>query len=174
MKVKIGKGRKLSTSDLVSISEKDCTLVFSNGTKKLVSASRRVVEKCVADKKIIYGVTTGFGNFKDKLISSNDLDELQINLIRSHACGVGSYFTTEEVRAMLLVRLNSLIKGYSGVRYEFVTFVKDLINARITPLVPSQGSVGASGDLAPLCHTVSPRLRYLYVRLYAHRKGIAR
>ena len=128
MKVKIGHNVQLSTENLLRVSRKISELNFSPGTKSSVSKSRKIVEKCITDKKVVYGITTGFGSFKDKLISKDDLDELQINLIRSHACGVGDYFSEEEVRAMLLVRLNSLVQGYSGVRYDLVSFVKNLIN----------------------------------------------
>lgn len=148
----MGRNVRLSTENLVNISKRLSSVDFDTKTKNLVNSSRKIVEKCISDKKIVYGVTTGFGSFKNKLISKENLEELQINLIRSHACGVGEPFTEEETRAMLTVRLNSLIQGYSGVSYELVTLVKDIINSGITPIVPSQGSVGASGDLAPLCH----------------------
>lgn len=125
---------------------------LSPKAKKNILASRAVVERIVRDKKVVYGVTTGFGSFKDKFISKDDVQELQRNLIRSHSCGVGDLLPPEMVRASMLVRLNSLIQGHSGVRLEFVEFLAKLINANIVPLVPSQGSVGSSGDLAPLSH----------------------
>ncbi len=127
-------------------------VALSKQAKKKIVASRGVVERIVRDKKVVYGLTTGFGSFKDKFISPEDVQELQRNLIRSHSCGVGELLPPEMVRAAMLVRLNSLIQGYSGVRLEFVEFLAKLINKNIVPIVPSQGSVGSSGDLAPLSH----------------------
>lgn len=125
---------------------------LSPHAKKRVLASRKVVEGIIEKRQVVYGVTTGFGSFKDKFISKEHSRELQINLIRSHASGVGPLFSTHVVRAAMLVRLNSLIQGYSGVRLEFLQFLAALINRDIVPVVPSQGSVGSSGDLAPLSH----------------------
>jgi histidine ammonia-lyase len=101
---------------------------------------------------VVYGVTTGFGRLADVAIPRNHLAELQLNLIRSHACGIGPPLPTEEVRAVMLLRANVLAKGYSGVRPELVDLLLDLLRSRIHPVIPEQGSVGASGDLAPLSH----------------------
>lgn len=117
-----------------------------------IKASRLLVEKMLKSNKIIYGINTGFGEFKNKIVSPENLKELQKNLIRSHAVGVGELLSTEQVRAAMLVRLNSLSQGYSGVRLELMNLLCELINRGITPVVPSQGSVGSSGDLAPLSH----------------------
>jgi len=103
-------------------------------------------------KKIVYGITTGFGSFKNKFIDKKDTEELQKNLIRSHSAGVGELLAPEFVRAAMVVRLNSLSQGYSGVRIELLDFLCEVINKNIVPDVPSQGSVGSSGDLAPLSH----------------------
>ena len=114
--------------------------------------SRKVIEQILDQEKVVYGVTTGFGHFSDVFISREDSDTLQKNIIMSHACGVGEPLPQEVVRAMMLLRANSLAKGYSGVRAEVVQLLLDMLNQEIHPLVPSKGSVGASGDLIPLSH----------------------
>ncbi len=120
--------------------------------KRRIKKSRDVVERMLKGRKVVYGITTGFGSFKDKLISAEDVEELQKNLIRSHSTGVGELFSIEQVKAAMLVRLNSLAQGYSGVRLEFLELFCEMINRNVIPAVPSQGSVGSSGDLAPLSH----------------------
>lgn len=119
---------------------------------KRVAASRQLIDDAVKQNKVIYGVTTGFGKFSDVVISNGAVGELQLNLIRSHACGVGEPFPEEISRAMLLLRANALAKGFSGVRPELIQLLLDLLNNRIHPVIPQQGSLGASGDLAPLAH----------------------
>lgn len=127
-------------------------ITLSSLAKRRVAESRAVVERMVAKKQVVYGVTTGFGNFKNKTINQNDTAELQKNLIRSHSVGVGEFLSQEMVRAALIVRLNSLAQGYSGVRLELLNLVCGMLNKNVLPQVPSQGSVGSSGDLAPLSH----------------------
>lgn len=117
-----------------------------------VEASRRVVETIVAEERLVYGITTGFGKFSDVLIKSEYVEELQLNLIHSHACGVGEKFPEMVSRAMLLLRANTLLKGFSGVRRELIEMLVRMLNARIHPVIPQQGSLGASGDLIPLAH----------------------
>ena len=117
-----------------------------------VDASRKAVDDIVANQKVVYGITTGFGKFSDVFINQNDVDELQINLIRSHACGMGEPFPELVSRAMVLLRANALLKGFSGIRRDVVELLIDLLNLKIHPIVPQQGSLGASGDLAPLSH----------------------
>lgn len=119
---------------------------------KKVDASRRMVDQAVTDDKVIYGITTGFGKFSDMTIKNGAVTDLQLNLIRSHACGVGEPFPESISRAMLLLRANALAKGCSGVRRELIQLLLDLLNHRIHPVIPQQGSLGASGDLAPLAH----------------------
>jgi histidine ammonia-lyase len=104
------------------------------------------------DDEVIYGITTGFGEFKDVKISSANLEQLQKNLILSHAAGVGKYVPDFIARLMLLFRINSLASGYSGVRLELINHLIKIFNSGIIPLIPSQGSVGSSGDLSPLSH----------------------
>src|SRR3990172_1374430 len=113
-------------------------------------ASRAVIERLVADGATIYGVTTGFGDLADVRIQPQQVAELQRNLVRSHTAGVGQPLPAEVVRAMLLLRANALAVGLSGVRPELAELLLGMLNARIHPVVPSRGSVGASGDLAPL------------------------
>jgi len=117
-----------------------------------VEKSREAVEKIVKDQKVIYGITTGFGKFSDVLIDSKDVEKLQLHLIHSHACGVGEPFPEKVSRAMVLLRANALLKGYSGVRKVIIERLIELLNAHIHPVIPQQGSLGASGDLAPLSH----------------------
>jgi histidine ammonia-lyase len=119
-----------------------------------INENRRVVEKMITEKKTMYGINTGFGKFSDVIIEEKDLETLQLNLIHSHACGVGEPFSEEISRAMLLLRANALAHGFSGVRAEVLKQLIDFLNARIHPVIPQQGSLGASGDLAPLAHLV--------------------
>jgi histidine ammonia-lyase len=114
--------------------------------------SRAVVEAAVAGGQAVYGVTTGFGRLADVAIPLDRLEELQLNLIRSHACGVGAPLPRDEARAVTLLRANVLAKGFSGIRPEVVELLLALLNRGVTPVIPEQGSVGASGDLAPLSH----------------------
>ncbi|WP_282138360.1 histidine ammonia-lyase [Rossellomorea aquimaris] len=117
-----------------------------------VRKSREAVERIVKEKRVVYGINTGFGKFSDVLIDADDVEELQLNLIHSHACGVGDPFPENVSRAMLLLRCNALLKGYSGVRPVIVERLAEFLNKGIHPVVPQQGSLGASGDLAPLSH----------------------
>ncbi|WP_408006959.1 histidine ammonia-lyase [Pseudalkalibacillus sp. A8] len=125
---------------------------------KRVEASREAVEQIVKENRVVYGITTGFGKFSDVLINPDDVSALQWNLIQSHACGVGEPFPELVSRAMLVLRANALLKGFSGVRKVVIERLLQFVNARIHPVVPQQGSLGASGDLAPLSHLVLPLL----------------
>ncbi len=125
---------------------------YSEESMRKVQESRKAVEKIVAEERIIYGITTGFGKFSDVFIDKEDVEALQLNLIRSHACGIGDPFPEVVSRAMLLLRANALLKGFSGVRPVVIDRLLDLLNAGIHPVIPQQGSLGASGDLAPLSH----------------------
>ena len=117
-----------------------------------VEASRQAVDSIVEQEKVVYGITTGFGRFSDILVHGKDADELQLNLIHSHACGVGEPFPEVVSRTMLLLRANTLLKGFSGVSRPVVDTPIKLLNASIHPVIPQQGSLGASGDLVPLAH----------------------
>ncbi|MDQ8734423.1 histidine ammonia-lyase [Paenibacillus sp. LHD-38] len=117
-----------------------------------MAISRAYVEKLLREKRVVYGLTTGFGKFSDTYISAEDTKRMQLNLIRSHACGIGPPLTEEAVRATMLLRVNALSLGYSGIRPGVVQLLVDMLNAGVTPVIPEQGSLGASGDLAPLSH----------------------
>lgn len=127
---------------------------------KRVQAARSLVEECLASGKVVYGITTGFGKLADVTISPEKVEELQLNLILSHACGVGEVLPQEVVRAMMVLRANALAKGHSGIRPETLQLLLDMINANVVPVIYTQGSVGASGDLVPLAHMVLVMLGY--------------
>lgn len=127
-------------------------VALSEKAQEAVRASRRVVENILARDEVVYGINTGFGNFRNVVISPHDLERLQVNLIRSHAAGVGEPFPEDVVRAILLLRINALASGYSGVDPRTLEALVSLLNAGVHPVVPVKGSVGASGDLAPLAH----------------------
>lgn len=127
-------------------------VVYSEESMRKVQESRKAVEKIVAEERIVYGITTGFGKFSDVFIGKDDVESLQLNLIRSHACGIGEPFPEVVSRAMILLRANALLKGFSGVRPVVIERLLDLLNSEIHPVIPQQGSLGASGDLAPLSH----------------------
>ena len=120
--------------------------------REAVDRARAVVDKLVANNQVSYAITTGVGKLSDVRIAGDQIRELQVNLVRSHAVGVGEPLAVAETRAMMLLRANSLAKGYSGVRAVTIDTICEMINRGVTPFVPSQGSVGASGDLAPLAH----------------------
>jgi histidine ammonia-lyase len=145
-------GQSLSINDMVAVSRHGAQVELSNEAKSAIKKSREWVEKAVAEGKVMYGITTGFGAFKNIAINENQTAELQLNLIRSHSSGIGEPFSEDVCRAVMLLRANSLAKGYSGVRLIVIEKLLELINKKVYPYIPSQGSVGSSGDLAPLCH----------------------
>ena len=130
-----------------------------------IAAARAVIERAVASGEPIYGVNTGFGNLANVRIAAADLETLQERLVLSHAAGMGEPLPDATVRGMLLLRANTLAKGHSGVRVELVEFLLELLNRDLLPVVPSRGSVGASGDLAPLAHLALPVLGRGEIRL---------
>src|SRR6202166_3930227 len=119
---------------------------------KRMQASRAVVERVVASGETAYGINTGFGKLASVRISAEQVRQLQVNLVRSHSCGVGAPLSETETRAMMLLRANALATGLSGVKPATVETLCAMLNAGVHPVIPSQGSVGASGDLAPLAH----------------------
>lgn len=145
-------GESLSLDQVIAVACKRAPVVLHVSGKARLLRSRRVVERLVADGRVVYGVTTGFGKFSDLLVSRDASDALQQNIIMSHSGGVGEPLPVEAVRAMMLLRANSLAKGYSGVRVEVVQLLLDMLNKAVYPVVPCKGSVGASGDLVPLAH----------------------
>ncbi len=150
--MKILDGNSLCMYDMYRIIYEEVYVKASDESMEKVKRSRKAVEGIVDRKEVIYGITTGFGKFSDIFIDQNDVEELQHNLINSHACGVGDPFPEVVSRAMLVLRANALLKGFSGVRPVVIDRLLDLVNTKIHPVVPEQGSLGASGDLAPLSH----------------------
>jgi histidine ammonia-lyase len=114
--------------------------------------SIEVVREAVRTDRVSYGITTGFGAFANKRISADQVRQLQLNLVRSHACGVGVPLSEPEVRAMMVLRANVLALGFSGIRREVLELLTQMLNRGVHPMIPEKGSVGASGDLAPLAH----------------------
>src|SRR5450432_4913790 len=127
-------------------------VLLSPDAREAVGRARAVVDAQVASNQVSYAITTGVGILSDVRIAGDQIRELQVNLVRSHAVGVGDPLSAAEVRAMILLRANSLSKGHSGIRAVVIDTLCEMLNRKVTPFVPSQGSVGASGDLAPLAH----------------------
>jgi histidine ammonia-lyase len=145
-------GNDLTFDQLYEVSLRHKEVSLSAQAIARMQASRAVVERLVAANEIAYGINTGFGKLASVRISTEQVRQLQVNLVRSHACGVGAPLSIPETRAMMLLRANALAKGLSGVRPIVVETLCAMLNAGIHPVIPSQGSVGASGDLAPLAH----------------------
>ncbi|HXI24742.1 MAG TPA: histidine ammonia-lyase [Pyrinomonadaceae bacterium] len=145
-------GQRLSLAQVVSVANDKEPVALAGAARARVDASRRVVEQIVAQGRTVYGVNTGFGRLSDVRVEPNELRDLQLNLVRSHACGLGSPLSIPEARAMLLLRANVLALGYSGCRAVLIETLIEMLNRGVTPVIPEKGSVGASGDLAPLAH----------------------
>src|SRR5215212_2361849 len=146
-------GRSLAVADVVRVARDPAVRVtIAPAARESLLASRRLVEAAVASGRTMYGINTGFGKLANVLIAPDKLHQLQSNLIRSHAAGVGTPLPPAVVRALMLLRANVLLRPTSGVRPELVEALLGVLNAGIVPFVPEQGSVGASGDLAPLSH----------------------
>ncbi len=145
-------GRSLTLKEMARVALDFEPVQLAEEARARVLASRAVIDRALDTNLPIYGVTTGFGKLSDVRIPHDEIQQLQLNLLRSHACGVGEMLPEPEVRAAILLRANSLAKGYSGVRPEIIDILIDILNKRVHPLVPSRGSVGASGDLAPSAH----------------------
>src|SRR3954471_1980067 len=125
---------------------------ISHDAEHKVRRARAIVDGIIERGEVVYGITTGFGAFKDTVIPRDELAQLQVNLIMSQCAGVGPALCTEVVRAMMLSRAHTLALGYSGIRVQTLQLIYDMLNRGVHPYVPEQGSVGASGDLAPLSH----------------------
>ena len=149
-------GAELSVPDVESVARGERYAVLDGGARRRVSEARAVIERLVADSEVVYGVTTGFGALASTYVPPERARELQERLLLSHAAGVGDALPTQVVRAMLLLRANTLALGHSGCRPELIDRLLELLRLRIHPVVPAQGSVGASGDLAPLAHLALP------------------
>jgi histidine ammonia-lyase len=145
-------GNDLSLDDLREAVYQQRPVELAESARKKVIAAREVVEKLLRENRVAYAINTGVGKLSDVHIEPAQNRQLQVNLIRSHSAGVGEPLSQEETRAMMLLRANSLAKGFSGVRPAVIDLICAMLNKRVHPVVPSQGSVGASGDLAPLAH----------------------
>jgi histidine ammonia-lyase len=145
-------GQALALSEIAAVALNGEQVKISSLAGPRILASRKVVEEIIARDAVVYGVTTGFGKLSDVRIPREALSDLQLNLVRSHACGIGQPLSEAEVRAMMLLRANVLALGFSGIRLEIIEMLCEMLNRRVHPVVPEKGSVGASGDLAPLAH----------------------
>src|SRR5467141_2455077 len=145
-------GNDLTFDQLYAVGLRNEAVSLAPAAVTRMKASRAVVDRLVAANETAYGINTGFGKLASVRISAEQVRQLQINLVRSHVCGVGTPLSTPEVRAMMVLRANALAKGLSGIRPVVVETLCDMLNAGVHPVIPSQGSVGASGDLAPLAH----------------------
>jgi histidine ammonia-lyase len=145
-------GNDLTLEAVREVAVEGRSVLLAPDAREAVDKARAVVEQIVAGNQVSYAITTGVGKLSEVRIAGDQIRELQVNLVRSHAVGVGAPLSTIEVRAMMLLRANSLSKGYSGIRAMVIDALCEMLNRRVTPFVPSQGSVGASGDLAPLAH----------------------
>lgn len=160
MKKVIIDGKSLTLEDFIAVTREGAKVEFSSESEKAMQKSRDLVEHYVDNEVVRYGITTGFGSLSEVTINKKDTSKLQENLIITHAVAVGEPFDIEIVRGIMLLRANSIAKGNSGVRVSTVQLILDMLNAGVTPVVPEQGSLGASGDLAPLSHMVLPMLGY--------------
>jgi len=147
-------GNNLTLEEIVMVARKDYKVELTMEAEERVIKSRNIVDEIVDNNKVIYGITTGFGKFSDVTISGDDCKKLQRNLIISHACGTGKSFLNEIVKTIMLLRANALSKGYSGIRLNTLKTLIEMINKGVNPIIPEKGSLGASGDLAPLSHMV--------------------
>lgn len=145
-------GQQLSLSQIAKVAAGDEPVSIAPSSHARIHASRRIVEQIVAGGGVVYGISTGFGKLSDVHIPPGELQQLQLNLVRSHACGIGRPLAEAEVRALILLRANVLTLGFSGIRLEIIELLAAMLNQRVHPVIPEKGSVGASGDLAPLAH----------------------
>src|SRR5437899_5918479 len=145
-------GEQISLVQLAAVASGGEAVHISDLARPRILASRKLIEQIIERDAVVYGVNTGFGKLAEVRIGRHELRQLQLNLVRSHACGIGNPLSEPEVRAMMLLRANVLALGLSGVRCEVIELLCEMLNRRIYPVVPEKGSVGASGDLAPLSH----------------------
>lgn len=147
-------GNGLLLEQVVSVAYGKSLIAIPEAALANVRKSRSMVDEMVKKNQIVYGITTGFGKFSDVMVTGEEVSQLQENLIMSHACGMGEPYPVEVVRAMMALRINALVKGYSGIREETLLLLMEMCNRGVHPVIPQQGSLGASGDLAPLAHMV--------------------
>jgi len=163
-------GDDLTFDQIIEVAYNGAKVELDSGSLAKVRRSAAFIKQKVDEGEIIYGVTTGFGAKADKPIAPEHASKLQMNLLRSHATGVGENFPTHMVRAIMVIRLNTLMKGNSGIQVKTLDLLKSFLNNRVHPIVPQQGSLGASGDLCPLSHLALPLIGEGYVEY----KGIKR
>lgn len=149
-------GESLTLEEIALVARENAVVELTEEAVGKIVTSRQIVEKAINEGRIIYGINTGFGKFEDISISDDQLEELQRNLILSDAVGIGAPFPIDVTRAIMLLRVNALAKGFSGIRLETVQGLVDMINKGVHPLIREKGSVGSSGDLCPLAHMVLP------------------
>jgi len=142
----------ITIDDLVTVARSDRVVDVSAAGEARVARTSALIERWVREKRVIYGITTGFGALCNVIISEKDTQRLQENILMSHAAGVGDPLPDAEVRAIMALRVHDLCMGYSGCRMETIRYLLALLNQGVTPVVPEKGSVGASGDLAPTAH----------------------
>ena len=147
-------GQSLTIDQVIDVARFGFSIALTEESMDKVVRARKFVDDLVDSKKVVYGITTGFGKFSDVVISKEETKGLQKNLIISHACGIGNPFSEEISRAIMLLRVNNLAKGHSGVMPETIHTLVEMINKGVHPIIPEKGSLGASGDLAPLSHMV--------------------
>ena len=145
-------GNSLTLEQVTAVAADRARVSVAPWARQRAGAARTIVDRLVESRAVAYGVTTGFGKLSDVAIPPERLAELQVNLVRSHAAGVGDLLPEREVRAMMLLRANVIAKGFSGARIDLSVLLCEMLNAGLYPPIPEQGSVGASGDLAPLAH----------------------
>ncbi len=153
-------GNHLTLNDFIQVVRYGQKVDLSLEAKSRINESRCIIDKIVTLEKTVYGVNTGFGKLANVMINKEEVSELQENLLKSHACGVGDHFDQEVTRGIMLLRINALAKGYSGIRLETLERLKFYLNEDILPLIPEKGSLGASGDLAPLSHMALTLIGY--------------
>src|SRR6266571_3867719 len=146
------KGEQISLVQLTAVAFGDEAVCISPAARPRILASRKAIQQIVERDVVVYGVNTGFGKLSDVRISHGELRQLQLNLVRSHACGIGNPLSEAEVRAMMMLRANVLTLGFSGIRFEVIELLCQMLSRRVCSVVPEKGTVGASGDLAPLAH----------------------
>ena len=145
-------GEPLSLKQIAEVAIRGESVSIATSAHPGIHASRRVIEEILQSDAVVYGINTGFGRLADVQIERADVRQLQLNLVRSHACGIGAPLSAPEARAMLLLRANVLALGFSGIRLQVIELLTELLNRGVHPMIPEKGSVGASGDLAPLAH----------------------
>ncbi len=151
-------GMDLTLDEMARVARSKEPAALTQDAKTAIDRSRAAVEEMLTSGAAIYGLTTGFGKFAEKRIADEDTQRLQRNLIVSHACGTGEPLPQEAVRAIMLLRLNALARGYSGIRLSTMETLLAMLNSGVHPLIPEKGSLGASGDLVPLSHMVLPMI----------------